>query len=355
MRIVYSSFDGRFSDSPRAIFELLRQRHPGYEHVWLAHPDHYYAFPSWAERVSARSAASRRLLASADFVVANTYILCEWDKRPDAVYLQTWHGTPYKRIHFDVPWSPPGALDAPNADIARWDWLLSPNALSTDVLRGAFAYSGNMLETGYPRNDVLLSRGRDDVRARVRAELGIPEGTTAVLYTPTWRDDEYFPPGRPDIPVALEVDDFVKRLGEDHCLLVRAHYNLTSRLVTEDSDVVRNVSHHADVAELYLAADMMVTDYSSTMFDFAVTGKPLLFFTYDFEHYRDVLRGFYFDFELEGPGPMLATTGELVDAILDIGDVRAHYAPAYEAFRHRYCHLDDGRATERVIDHFWPA
>jgi CDP-glycerol glycerophosphotransferase len=96
----------------------------------------------------------------------------------------------------------------------------------------------------------------------------------------------------------------------------------------------------------------MVTDYSSTMFDFAVTGKPLLFFTYDLAHYRDALRGFYFDFDAHAPGPLLTTSTDVVDALADLGPVRRSYAAAYDRFRERYCHLEDGGASARVIDRY---
>jgi CDP-glycerol glycerophosphotransferase len=97
----------------------------------------------------------------------------------------------------------------------------------------------------------------------------------------------------------------------------------------------------------------MVTDYSSTMFDFAVTGKPLLFYTYDLPHYRDNLRGFYFDLRQHAPGPVLETGPELLAALSDLDSLQRRYASAYQAFRNRFCHLEDGRATARVIQRFF--
>ena len=110
------------------------------------------------------------------------------------------------------------------------------------------------------------------------------------------------------------------------------------------------MSDRDDIGELFLAADVLVTDYSSVMFDFAVTRKPILFFTYDLEFYRDELRGFYFDLEEEAPGPLIASSDDLVDALRDIDGVRARYADRYERFHRRFCHLEDGHAAERVVD-----
>jgi CDP-glycerol glycerophosphotransferase len=99
----------------------------------------------------------------------------------------------------------------------------------------------------------------------------------------------------------------------------------------------------------------MVTDYSSTMFDFAVTGKPLLFYTYDLDHYRDQVRGFYFELSEHAPGPLLRTGDEVLDALRDLNAIRDEYRVRYARFRERFCHLDDGHATDRVIDRVLPA
>jgi CDP-glycerol glycerophosphotransferase len=126
------------------------------------------------------------------------------------------------------------------------------------------------------------------------------------------------------------------------------------RLEVVDGSPVHDVCSHPDIRDLYLAADAMVTDYSSTMFDFAITGRPMLFFTYDRAYFRDQLRGFYFDLEDVAPGPMLSTSAELIDAIADLDGVRERYATRYAEFRQTFCHLEDGHATERVLDLLFP-
>ena len=351
MEVVYHSFEGRFSDNPRAIFEALRARDGDrHRHLWLADAAHAAGFPEDVETLPYGSAQSIEALEAADLVVANTHTDLEWRKKPGATYLQTWHGTPLKRIHWDVLWAPEGRLDRLQRDVDQWDVLLSPNRASTPFMRGAFRFDGEVLETGYPRNDVLSGPERDEIRARVRRELGIPDGVTAVLYTPTWRDDFVFAERSGDLVLDLDVQAFADQLGGDHRLLLRVHYMLTGRLAAAGHPSVTDVSFHADVAELYLAADAMVTDYSSTMFDFAVTGKPMLFYAYDLDDYRDRQRGFYFDFLPEAPGPVVTTTPDLIDAIGDLDGQTAAYRQRYDRFRDRFCHLEDGRATERVLD-----
>ncbi|MGY1814402.1 CDP-glycerol glycerophosphotransferase family protein [Blastococcus sp. SYSU D00820] len=355
MKIVYTSFRGLFSDSPRAIFEALRERGDDVTHTWLTSPAGEHAFPADVETVPFGSPASIAALEAADVVVSNDHIPLDWEKRPEATYIQTWHGTPLKRIHNDVRWAPEGRLAYLEHDIARWDHLLSPNPVSTPRFRKAFGFDGPVHETGYPRNDLLNSPQRDQVRAALRAELGIAEGTRVVLYTPTWRDDLVFEGQGPDFAFPVDLADFADRLGGDSVLLLRLHNMVSSRLEPIDGMPVRDVSAHPDIRDLYLAADCLVTDYSSTMFDFAITGKPILFFTYDLADYRDRLRGFYFDLEDVAPGPMLSTSEELVTALGDLDAVAAAHAERYREFRETFCSLEDGHATQRVLDLFFPA
>jgi CDP-glycerol glycerophosphotransferase (TagB/SpsB family) len=354
MKMVYVSFRGHFSDSPRAIYEALRDRGVEADVTWLSAPHTAAGFPADVAHVPFGSPECIAALEEADVVVSNDHIPLDWQKRPGTTYLQTWHGTPLKRIHNDVRWAPEGRLAYLEHDIARWDLLLSPNPASTPRLRKAFGYRGEIFETGLPRNDLLSGPQRDAVRAAARTDLGIDDGQTAVLYTPTWRDDLVFErTGPQDFAFPLDLTDFGRRLG-GHVLLLRLHNMVTDRLEIAEGSAVRDVCGHADIRDLYLAADLMVTDYSSTMFDFAITGRPLLFYTYDLEDYRDRLRGFYFELEDVAPGPLVRTSEDLVSAIADLDGVRERYADRYAAFRRTFCALEDGHATDRVLDLLFP-
>jgi CDP-glycerol glycerophosphotransferase len=351
VRIVWFSFRGLFADNPRALYEALLARGVEATHTWLCTEATRDSFPAGVETVLYGTPEARAALESADLVVANDCMSMPWDKQPGTTYLQTWHGTPLKRIHHDVQPARPGWLDKADLDVARWDLLLSPNPYSTERLRGAFRFPGPVPETGYPRNDVLSGPDRDAVRAKVRARLGIPDGTTAVLYAPTWRDDLVLDgDGGRDFELPVDLADFRDRLGEDHVLLVRLHNIVASRLELDPGLPVVDVSADPDISGLYLAADVLVTDYSSSMFDFAVTGKPILLFTYDLERYRDDLRGFYVDIADVAPGPLLRTSRELVDALRDVDAVVTSCADRYADFRATFCALEDGHASDRVLD-----
>jgi CDP-glycerol glycerophosphotransferase (TagB/SpsB family) len=351
MNIVYVAFRGHFSDSPRAIYEELLARGAEATHTWLSAPHTQATFPGDVATVTFGSPESIAALEAADVVLSNDHIPLDWEKRPETTYLQTWHGTMLKRIHNDVLWAPEGRLAYLAQDIARWDLLLSPNAVSTERLRRAFGYTGPIHETGLPRNDLLSSPERDEVRAAVRGDLGIGDDQTVVLYTPTWRDDLVFNrTGPQDFEFAIDIDEFTERLGADHVLLLRLHNMVMDRLEVVDGSPVRDVCSHPDIRDLYLAADALVTDYSSVMFDFAVTGKPILFSVPDLEAFAGTLRGFYFDLAPVAPGPLTRSVDELAARLCDLPGVVSEHADSYAAFRSTYCSLEDGHATDRVLD-----
>jgi CDP-glycerol glycerophosphotransferase len=268
-------------------------------------------------------------------------------KPAGTTYLQTWHGTPLKRIAFDIErpifQGSKRYLAEFRRDVAKWDVLVSPNRFSTEVFRRAFRYDGKVIETGYPRNDILSSPEAHETADAVRRQLRIPENVRTLLYAPTWRDDEAF-------SLELDLQELTEQLGDDYLVLLRAHSGVADTMPTNVLPRVRDVSHHLDIRELYLVADVLVTDYSSAMFDFAVTGKPMLFYTYDLVEYRDRVRGFYFDFEQEAPGPLLMSTADVYAAVRELDGISESFASAYEEFIRRFCYLEDGRAAERVIE-----
>jgi CDP-glycerol glycerophosphotransferase len=351
--VVYNSFHGRYSDNPRAIYEELVRRTEGWDHLWTARAHDAAAFPKGATPIVPGTEGHVRAVDSARYIVANVEMRETLRKRPGMIFLQTWHGTALKRIGYDNFYvhANPAGFERDVEEYRRWDYLISPNAFTSSVFHSAFrGFQGEILETGYPRNDVLNAPDRDAQRARVREALGIEEDRTVVLYAPTWRDNLVHEQGPTGFTLALDVDEVARRLGEDHVLLLRLHFLVSAHLGDTRGGAVRNVSDYEDVRDLYLASDVLITDYSSVMFDFAITGRPLLFYTYDLEHYRDELRGFYFDLEADAPGPLCRDMDELMSALTDLEGIRRSYADAYARFRERFCYLDDGHAAARVVD-----
>ncbi|WP_328900432.1 bifunctional glycosyltransferase family 2 protein/CDP-glycerol:glycerophosphate glycerophosphotransferase [Streptomyces sp. NBC_00441] len=350
---LYSTFDGRqYSDSPRAVHEELVRRGTEVEHIWVVR-DQQAVIPEGATAVEHGSVAWHEALARSRYVITNTQ-LPEWFvRREDQTVVQTWHGTPLKRIGLELA----GTAQANAGYIAtlaeragQWNFLVSPNTFSTPVLRRSFGFEGEVLECGYPRNDIFHTPDRAKIATAVREKLGIPAGKRVVLYAPTWREDQRLGGGRYSLGLQLDLAAAERELGEDTVLLVRRHYMVTDRLPDSGTGFVKDVSRYPDVGELMLISDALVTDYSSLMFDFAQTGRPMLFHTYDLEHYRDTLRGFSFDFEKRAPGPLIPGSDDLIAALKDPERAIAGHAKAYEQFRHDFCDLDDGRATARVVD-----
>jgi len=294
-----------------------------------------------------------RKLGSVLYLVNNNNFPKFFRKAPGQIYLQTWHGTPLKRIGHDIHkilFSYRNYLDTMDREAETWDFLISPNAFSTGIFPRAFAYNGRVLETGYPRNDVLV-RDSTDRGDRVRTLLGIRPNQRILLYAPTWRDDQYTSkPGAYQSIVHLDIERLIEASNEDYVVLVRSHSNTLAYGAGVRGDGVYDVTAYPDVNDLYLVADVLVTDYSSVMFDFAVTGKPILYLVPDLADYRDRVRGFYFDFEQESPGPLLKNTEQVVAALNDLDQIKSDFAAQYADFRERFNGLEDGRASARVVE-----
>jgi CDP-glycerol glycerophosphotransferase len=238
-------------------------------------------------------------------------------------------------------------------EAAAWDYLISPSAYASACFNSAFGFpskngTGKVLEVGYPRNDRLNASAdeRAAVRNRVRKQLGVKSAQTQlVLYAPTWRDTNRNAVGTLQtvnhIDAATKMPKGFQLMYRGHSMTLDAHNSKTANGAIDATD-------YPDIAELYLAADVLITDYSSVMFDFAVTGKPIIFLTPDIEKYV-ADRGFYFDFVGEAPGPICHTTAEVIAALENVNDVAKQYGKSYKAWQAKFTPLEDGRATARVV------
>jgi CDP-glycerol glycerophosphotransferase len=353
--VVFVSFKGRScSDNPLGISQELRRRGDSREQIW-AISDWSVPVPEGARPVLMWTEAFWDALARSSHIVSNDELPTAFAKRPGQLYVQTWHGTLLKRIGFDV--EDPKFADGQKynevlaQEVQKWDLALSPNPFSTPLMRRAFRYEGQICESGYPRNDVLCRGDTAALAGQVRERLGLAAGKKIVLYAPTWRDNQYYEAGRYRFDLRLDLRDAHRQLGDDYAFLIRGHHQAADDVPAELAPgFAVNVTAYPDVSELLLVADVLITDYSSMMCDFAATGKPMVFYTYDLEEYRDDLRGFNFDLEAEAPGPLLATSAEVIAAVGDLGEVTARHRARYEAFVAKFCPLDDGKAGARACD-----
>ncbi|MFI6605206.1 bifunctional glycosyltransferase family 2 protein/CDP-glycerol:glycerophosphate glycerophosphotransferase [Streptomyces sp. NBC_01336] len=351
--VLFDAFKGtQYSDSPRAVHEEMVRRRVDLEQLWVVRDDQVEVPPT-ARAIRMWSPEWYEALARSRYVVANNHLPDWFEKRADQVVVQTWHGTPLKRIGHDIEsvhFADKRYLERVEKEVQNWDMLVSPNSFSTPILQRAFQFPGEMVECGYPRNDILRRPGMEHRAEEIRRRIGLPAGKRVIMYAPTWRDDQYYAPGKYKFDFRIDLEDARARLGDDHVLMVRRHPNVVDPVPGAGDGFVFDVSDYPDMADLSLITDVMITDYSSLMFDYVNTGRPILFFTYDLDHYRDTLRGFYFDFANSAPGPLLYESAELISAIRDVDRIQAVYAERYRWFQGEFCDLDDGYASARLAD-----
>jgi CDP-glycerol glycerophosphotransferase len=349
--VLYDCFSGReYSDNPRGIHVELVRRDAPFEHLWVVR-DGRCVPPGTAVAVRELSEDYYEAYATARYVVSNDHWPPSVARRPEQTWLQTWHGAPLKRIGHDLAGRPKarreyrGVLRQPSEN---WQYVVSSGAFATPILHRAFSPNAQVIETGLPRTDVLFRPDRERLAEEVKLRLGLPADKRIVLYAPTYRDHLGARDGYRFGPL-LDLAVLRSALGEDDVLLFRKHRAMVGELPVE-ADGVLDVSAFPDATELLLAVDVLVTDYSSAIFDFASTNRPMVFFTPDLETYRDTIRGFSIDFEAVAPGPLLHKTDEVVDALRDLDSVRASFSERYERFVATYCGLADGRAASRVVE-----
>lgn len=345
---VFSSYWSRgVTGNPAAIAERLTRLAPHVRRVWLVRPDCVDRVPDGTAYVRVGSRAYWSVMARAKYFVNDVNFADSVVKRAEQIHVQTHHGTPLKTMGLDqrrYPASTDMDFDAMLRRCDRWDYGVSSNAFSTAVWERAYPTAHTTLETGYPRNDVLARASPAEVDW-ARRELGIPEGVTALLYMPTHREYEgTFVP-------RLDLARLAETLGPDTILLVRGHYFYSSApelRALRGSGRIKDVSGHPKVETLYLAADGMITDYSSAMFDYAVLDRPIVIYADDWETYSAV-RGTYFDLLQDPPGAVARTQDDL-EGLLTEGVWNSPETAALRAeFRRRFCPFDDGRAAERVV------
>jgi CDP-glycerol glycerophosphotransferase len=298
--------------------------------------------PEWYER-----------LRTAKYLIDNMYQPGYHNKPPGQVVVETFHGYPFKVMghpHWEKMQVSRHRIELYDQRAREWDYLVSPARYATPLLRRDFAYDGEVLEIGYPRNDVLLSPEAPTIRSLTRKSMGIADGVTVVLYAPTFRDYLSKDDHKAQMGDFLDPELLARSLGDDYVLLIRGHaFHARTSERSTTSDRVIDVTDYPDPADLYLASDLAVLDYSSLRFDYALTGKPMLFLVPDLGLYENT-RGWLLDYSSTAPGPFLKTTDEVTAAIKEIDAVIAEHGEAYREFRETYLDLEDGQAAARLVD-----
>ena len=390
--VIFASFEGRsYSDSPKALFEYMIScgAFDSFTFVWgfkTGAGSREKELRGIMKRLCAQrkrkqgeegpklivvrynSVEWRKYQAQAKFWIYNFKIPDEISPRKDQVFLQCWHGTPLKRLGFDLTHfdsatnTEEGIKKRYAREVKKFTYFLTTCPFATEKFISAwrmddFGKTDCILEGGYPRNDILINYTEADVTDIKKRLFGeyYPDyeaqvkKKTIILYAPTYRPNEYEAGKGHVMKMAVDFDRMRERFGDDCMILFRPHYFIADLFDFERyRGFVYNVSDYDDINDLYLISDMMITDYSSTMFDYAILKRPMIFYMYDLEHYRDESNGFYFDPYEVLPGPIVKTQEDLFEAVSE-AMAYFEYDEAYRKFNETFNPCNDGRHSARIV------
>lgn len=367
--VIFESFNGRtFSDSPRAIYEEMLND-PAYDEfrfIWVFKKHRVFQqYFEGMERVTMVEKDRRKYFvayARAKYRVNNAGLAGILSLRKGQSYIETWHGTPLKRICCDVndnfPLRDLKSMYKKYTTISKKiTFMPSLSDFYEKTITSAFRLyevgkEDVFLKIGYPRNSRLYNNEQEDITG-IKTSLKIPLDKKIILYTPTWRNTEHIESVGFVYKKSMDVSVLLDQLGDDFIILMRLHYlhQMDPEELTDNR--IYNVSDVQDINNLYLISDMLITDYSSTMFDYAILKRPMLFYMYDRDTYVNEQTGIYFDLE-ELPGPIVQQEEVLASEILHLFDTFS-YDEKYQHFNAKFNQYGDGNATKNLLKQCIPA
>ncbi len=363
--MVFCTFNGKsYSDSPKAIYEyLLKQKeYENYCFIWFFKDIENYQYLEKNRNtkiVKKGSKEEEKCMAKAKYWIFNYRALDHQFPKKNQVFIQCWHGTPLKRLGYDLTYSD-NAMNSLKEirkkyelDAKKITYFLSPNSFSTEKFISAWNLKkhkkeNSIIEEGYPRNDILSTFNQEDVN-RIRKKMNLEKiKKKIILYAPTWRDNSHQSDIGYTYQVEVDFDALKTKLEKDYIILFRAHYLVSNSFDFEKyKGFVYDVSTYDDINELYIISDILITDYSSVFFDYAILKKPIILYMYDLEEYRDKIRGFYLSLS-SLPFLIAKNEKELLKEIKKTEHFT--YINKYKKFNTIYNYLNDGNATKRVIE-----
>lgn len=313
--IVFESFFGRsINDNPKAIYDALD--HNKYNRIFLVNDPSKY--PEY-QCIKRNTLKHYLILRKAKILITNQRMPDYWQKQEQQVLIQTWHGTPLKKLVHDLEsFMMPSAKSIDDyyamfdQDVANWDYLYSTCEYTTEKMRSAFLYQKEILEIGFPRNNQLYNYQLDDIK-KIKEKLGIDVNKKVMLYAPTYRDDMNVGVGNYYFNSELDFK-MLKEAFKDYEILIRYHYIITKSNDYNNENVI-NVTNYNNINDLYLISDILITDYSSVFFDYSILKRPFFFFAPDLEKYESELRGFYLDYMHDLVTIPTTSTNELIELI----------------------------------------
>ena len=363
-RVLFESFVGRkYADSPKAIYEYMlnSDEYKDYEFVWFFMNPKDGAHLANNPRTKVIKHGSKeyyKMYATSKYWVTNSRISDAILKKKNQIYLQCWHGTPLKKLGFDIKVEAGNSMNSIKdihykyqVDSKKYTWLLSPSAFCTEKFTSAFnlkavGKENIIIEKGYPRNDYLVNYQESDVE-RIRKSLDLPSDKKIILYAPTWRDNQHQSGLGYTYKTEVNFDRLREELSDEYVILFRAHYFVANSFdFSKYAGFVYNASLYNEINDLYIISDILITDYSSVFFDYSILKRPIIYYMYDLQEYQQVLRDFYISLD-ELPGKIVETEDDLLQAIAHVDELK--YDEKYKKFNDTYTYLDDGKAAERVV------
>lgn len=356
--IVFETFGGKnYSDSPKYIYEYMLKNYPDYKYVWILKNPSKSEIPGNPLKIKKGSLEYYKAYSKAKVWVNNARLPLTLSKKENQKYIQTWHGTPLKRLANDMKVVRMPGTTTPqykrnfHMETSRWDYLVSPNHYSSEIFVSAFWMDEErVLEIGYPRNDLLVTHANDEeFISKIRENVNIPEGKKVLMYAPTWRDDEFIKKGQYLFELKINLENLYESIGDEYVILLRMHYLISNAIdLSGYENFAIDVSDYDDISELYLITDALITDYSSVMFDYGILKRPQFFFAYDIEKYDKDLRGFYLDYANDLPGPIFDDPFDLADSLKDIDLIKESYQDKIDEFYERFCSLEQGESSKYI-------
>ncbi|EJD8487270.1 CDP-glycerol glycerophosphotransferase family protein [Staphylococcus pseudintermedius] len=357
-QILYQVRDGKsITDSPYAIFLGLNahETFSNYQHIWVVdHPDtlvfyqeKFKVFQN-VSFVIKESNEYLKALTESKFLINNATFPAYYTKKPEQVYINTWHGTPLKHMGFDVKNNLKGSQNTMKNFLAS-DYMISPNAHTTNIFKHAFKldglYSGEILEIGYPRIDLTINTTANEAREYLAEHLNLKKNPI-ILYCPTWRGKNVNDPEN----TLLNIFEEIKLLNQKlpHQVLVKVHPFVYSKAKEMPELKPYLVPDFLDTNQLMPAVDLMITDYSSIFFDFLVTDKPIVFYVPDLDKYQNE-RGVYIDL-CALPGPVADNIQDVITLVSNESYKDADVQEKYAKFKHNFVNYENGSVTERLIE-----
>lgn len=362
--VMFEAFQGRScACSPKALYlaMLEDEKYKDYRFVWAVNnvENHAYLKKNRDTKVVKRiSDAYHTALAQSKYLIFNSGIPTYVTLKEEQVYVQTWHGTPLKRLGCDIEANGNAAFDLKEIrkkytdNGEQFTYLLSPSVFTTEKLCSAFGISAErredmVIEEGYPRNDAMFKYTAEQIQS-FKDKLKLPADKKIILYAPTFRDNQYDAAVGFRYKGELDFDLLREQAGEDCVILFRAHCQIADKFdFKKQAGFVYNVSKYEDVNELYAISDLLVTDYSSVFFDYANLKRPMIFYMYDLDEYQNNVRDFYLDLE-ELPGPIVKDQDGLTAEIkrLSAGFI---YDEKYKKFNEKFNYLDGSDCSRKVL------